>query len=247
MDAPVVRLHLFFARASTLAVILRQGPTRHMRMILWDTRNDSFTDGQWTKQKVYVDRCAISPDGRHFLYFMLDGRWHTPAEGAYTAISRPPYWTALALFPEGSTWGGGGVFLDAAHFVADGGDDVIGRAEGLTRVYRREPTHRCRTGLQLGSGAPAPLERAVRDKLLELDPPYRLGDAGLDAQSQKTLDRYDTQGGRLYRRTGGDIDLIRDFTEMAFEPVRAPYDWRDLAEDGGEARTTWHPLDREGG
>ena len=105
---PVIRLHLFFARNCDRAVILRQGPSKVFRMILWDRRNDVFEDGQWLKHKVYVERCDLSPDGKHFIYFALDGRWGTMAKGSYTAISKPPFFTALALFPEGDTWGGGG-------------------------------------------------------------------------------------------------------------------------------------------
>lgn len=240
-QSPSVRLHLFFARGCEKAVILRQGPARQFRMILWDRRDDSFQDGQWTRNKVYVERCAISPDARHFLYFMLDGRWGARAEGAYTALSRPPYWTALALFPEGSTWGGGGVFLDDRQFVAGGDEDIIGRAEGLRRVYQRPRDEVCRTGLKLAGGKPAQLEKPVLEKLLAAGVPVDPRNAGLDAEAQRALDRYDTQGGCLYRRNGGEMHLIRDFTDMTFEPVRAPYDWRDPGEDARD----WHPLDRE--
>jgi hypothetical protein len=42
----------------------------------------------------------------------------------------------------------------------------------------------------------------------------------------------DTEGGCLCRRHGADRELIRDFADMAFEPIRAPCDWRDaIAED----------------
>ena len=51
-------------------------------------------------------------------------------------------------------------------------------------------------------------------------------------------------GGRLYRRRGQELELIRDFTEMAFEPLRAPYDWRDET-PAAEEPVPWHPLDGE--
>lgn len=210
MSGPVVRLHLYFARETPRAVILRQGPVRQFRMILWHTDTDRFEDGQWVKQNVYTERCAISPDGRHFIYFMLDGKWHTQAEGAYTAISRPPHFTALALFPEGSTWGGGGTFIDDRHFVATGGEDIIGQARGLERLRRVAPTPENATGLVRADGSRAALAPEVRRRLLEGDgwrPP---------------LDRYDTQGGCLYRRRGGDMEMIRDFTAMRFERVTPP-------------------------
>ena len=55
---------------------------------------------------------------------------------------------------------------------------------------------------------------------------------------QGLLDQYDTMGGKLYRRQGLELELIRDFTDMEFEAVRAPYD--DRVED-----TPWHPLDND--
>lgn len=245
MTAPVVRLHLSFARDVPKAVILRQGPSRQFRMILWDRRDDSFEDGQWTKNRVYPERCAVSPDARHILYFMLDGHWSGAAEGAYTALSRPPYWTALALFPEGSTWGGGGVFLDDRHYLADGGADIIGRDEGLVRATRGDVTKDCKSGLRLPGGRPVPLDRVTRECLAACAPPA--SNAALAtalAAGDNPLDRYDTQGGCLYRREGGEMTLIRDFTAMEFEPMRAPYDWRD--DDAAECDSrAWHPLDRE--
>ncbi|MGB3409395.1 MAG: hypothetical protein WBA67_18075, partial [Jannaschia sp.] len=86
-------LTLFFAIETDRAVILRRGPARHTRMILWHRDTDQFEDGQWITKKVYADRGDLSPDGRHFLYFALDGQWAGLARGAYTAVSRPPYWT----------------------------------------------------------------------------------------------------------------------------------------------------------
>jgi len=99
---PVIRLHLFFARDNDRAVILRQGPSDVFRLILWHRDSDRFEDGQWLKHKVYTDRCDLSPDGRHFLYFALDGKWGSAARGSYTAISRPPFFTALGT--EASTF-----------------------------------------------------------------------------------------------------------------------------------------------
>lgn len=245
MQKPVVRLHLFFATENDRAVIVRQGPTRHYRMILWHRDTDTFEDGQWIKQRVYLDFCDLSPDGSHFIYFVLDGKWNTEAKGAYTVVSRPPYWTALALCPEGSTWSKGGVFLDNVHYYAVGGPDIIGRDEGLSRVRLGEPEKGCTTGIRLMSGARAPLDRAATKRLLGDAPPedaYELYHR-MHVPRPALLDRYDTQGGCLYRRNGLELELIRDFTEMEFEPIRAPYDWRDERDEGAPA--PWHPLDSE--
>jgi hypothetical protein len=50
---------------------------------------------------------AASPDGELLLYFALQGsRWQTSYRGSWTAVSRVPWLHALALWPQGDTWGG---------------------------------------------------------------------------------------------------------------------------------------------
>ncbi|SHL54300.1 hypothetical protein SAMN05444414_11841 [Roseovarius marisflavi] len=195
---PTIKLHLFFARDNSRAVILRQGPSKRYRMILWDRQTNRFEDGQWLDHKVYVERCNLSPDGKHFIYFALDGRWRSEGKGSYSAISRPPYFTALALFPQGHTWGGGGSFIDNAHYIVAGEGDIIGRASGLKRI--REYDDRLRQS----------------EKAEQTTPSDRFEN-----------DLYHTEQGRLYLRKAQELTLIRDFTDMAFTPIRAPYDWRE--------------------
>ena len=233
MNKPVVRLHLFFAEDNDRALILRQGPTETFRMILWYRDTDTFEDGQWLKHKVYVERCALSPDGRHFIYFALNGVWSGEAEGSYTALSRPPYFTALALFPEDSTWGGGGRFLDNSLYVASGGADIIGRAEGLTRLTLVKADAQFPSGLRGPDGKCALIGKDKAARAFDTSPPRH-----------PAFDLYDTMGGKLYRRDGLDLILIRDFNDMTFEPIRAPYDWRDDTTPAKPAEP-WHPLQDE--
>jgi hypothetical protein len=243
MSEPVVRLHLFFATQNNTAVILRQGPTKQFRLILWHRDTDAFEDGQWLKHKVYVERCDLSPDGSHFIYFVLDGKWSADTQGSYTVISRPPYFTALALFPQGDTWGGGGVFLDDVHYYAHGGADIIGRDQGLSRISLGEPSKGCTTGIRLQNGQRAPLDRAATRRLLDepkANDIYELHNR-MAVPRGDLLDRYDTLGGKLYHRRGENLELIRDFTDMSFEEVIAPYDWRHDPEDPS-ANQHWHPL-----
>lgn len=239
---PLVRLHLFFATENDRAVILRQGPSRQFRMILWHRETDTFEDGQWIRNKIYIERCALSPDGAHFLYFVLDGRWSSEAMGSYTVLSRPPYWTALALFPQGDTLGGGGVFIDNIHYWACGDADIIGRDDGLSRVQLGEPGKGCSSGLRLVSGQRAPLSREATRRILADPAPTTARDVfdRMAAPESDALTRYDTQGGKLYRRNGMELELIRDFTDMEVEPIRAPYDWRPEGSD------PWHPLKDDG-
>lgn len=107
------RLHVVLAREASQGVILRRGPSYWVRAILWHTDTDQFEGGQWLRGKIYGDRCALSPNGSLFLYFAAQYQHSRHGyEGTWTAISKPPYLTALALWPLGNTWGGGGMFID---------------------------------------------------------------------------------------------------------------------------------------
>lgn len=52
---------MLFASRAPVAVILRRGPRTHWQLILWDTRRDTFTPGQWMKGLVKL--MGLSPSG----------------------------------------------------------------------------------------------------------------------------------------------------------------------------------------
>ena len=243
--APQTRLYLFFARDNDRAVILRQGPSKQVRMIVWHRDSNTFEDGQWIKQKIYTERCDLSPDGEHFIYFTLDGKWEPPAHGTYTVISKPPYWTGLALFPLGDTWSGGGAFLDSQHYFANGGFDIIKRTTGIQRVYPGEPEVGCSTGFRLQTGDRVQLDRAATKRLLAELAPTEIWDLRdrMRIPSEPGVDKYLTKDGKLFCYENDTLKLIRDFNHMSFEPIQAPYDWRADAITG-EAQP-WHPLEGE--
>jgi hypothetical protein len=87
--------------------------------VKWRTDCDAFEAGQWFKGRVYDRRSDLSPDGELLIYFAskITGRTLSDSEYTYawTAISRPPYFTALALWPKGDCWHGGGLFLGPRH------------------------------------------------------------------------------------------------------------------------------------
>lgn len=101
------------ARDASVAVLLRRGPTDWVELIRWTTSNDTFERGQWFHGRVYERRCDLSPSGELFVYFAAK---HNPKQFesdytyAWTALSRPPYFTALSLWPKGDCWDGGGWF-----------------------------------------------------------------------------------------------------------------------------------------
>lgn len=101
---PPARLSVLLAREAPVAVIFRRGPSKVVRLIRWQTDTDQFEPGQWLFGVLYPDRCDLSPDGKYLLYFAA--KWHLDI-GSFTAISRPPFLTALALWRKGDAWGGG--------------------------------------------------------------------------------------------------------------------------------------------
>lgn len=116
------RLSVFLARGAPVGVILRRGPTKWVQLIRWDRNTDSFELGQWFHGRVYGDRCDLSPNGRLFIYFATKygtRRDDNDVGETWTAISRPPYFTALALWRNFSTWEGGGAFATDTDVLVD--------------------------------------------------------------------------------------------------------------------------------
>lgn len=101
------RLYVILAREAQYGVIFRRGPSKRVLLIGWNTAGDTFERGQWFKGRIYERRCDLSPEGDLLLYFAANYR---KPYFSWTAISRPPFLTALALWPKGDCWGGGGHF-----------------------------------------------------------------------------------------------------------------------------------------
>lgn len=104
------RLYALIARDARKAVVFRRGPSKNVLLLDWDLKTDTLTPGQWFKGRIYERRCDLSPNGDLLVYFAA--KHHGPL-GTWTAVSRPPYLAALALWAKGDAWGGGGLFDDA--------------------------------------------------------------------------------------------------------------------------------------
>jgi hypothetical protein len=98
-------------RAPVVAVLAR-GPSRWARVGRWDLEHDRFEHGAWMAATVYPQRCDLSPDGRWLAYFTLkpSSRWR--AGWTYVAVSRLPWFTALAAWGTDGTWTRGVRFVE---------------------------------------------------------------------------------------------------------------------------------------
>ena len=115
-DSPC-RLFVYLAKDAPLAAVLRRGPSDWARLSLWHTDTDVFEHGQWLKGRVYERRCDISADGSLFVAFVRQSGGREagpPAKDTWVAVSRMPYFTALALWFAGGTYHTGAFFPDAA-------------------------------------------------------------------------------------------------------------------------------------
>jgi hypothetical protein len=113
------RLYVILAREAPIGVIFRRGPTKWVQLVKWHTDRDEFEEGQWFHGRIYERRCDLSPDGSLLIYFAnklaAGDRIDESYTYAWTAISKPPYFTALALWPKGDCWHGGGLFTSNSH------------------------------------------------------------------------------------------------------------------------------------
>ncbi|MGB3694091.1 MAG: hypothetical protein WBG70_17640 [Spirulinaceae cyanobacterium] len=136
------RIHVLLARDKPLGLVIRRGPSKHVATILWDCRRDKFQLGQWLKGLIYERRSDLSPDGKYFIYFAMNGRWQGEAKGSWTAISRTPYLTALAIFPKGDCYNGGGLWTSRnTYWLNNGyGHSVLRDTQKVSRDKKFQPS-----------------------------------------------------------------------------------------------------------
>src|SRR5689334_12146078 len=109
------RLFGFMAHNGESCVLLRRGPTAWVQLIKWHLPSGVFDRGQWFRGRIYEFNSDVSPDGELFAY---SARKEGPRQAktsyseTFVAVSRPPYFTALTLWPFG-----GGDGNSAAIFV----------------------------------------------------------------------------------------------------------------------------------
>jgi len=91
---PPARLSICLAAEANTGVIFRRGPTDWVRLIRWNTLTDEFEPGQWLHGK--VEHYTLSPSAQ----FLLCSVHHFSREPYdWVTLSRPPYFSALALWP----------------------------------------------------------------------------------------------------------------------------------------------------
>jgi hypothetical protein len=196
--AAMPKLFVIPARDKPIAVIFRRGRHRAKQwyhVIQWNTRRDTFLAGAWIKGRIYEDKCDISPDGSLLLCFVLQGsRAGTDFTHAWTAVSRMPWLHALVLWPQGTTYGGGGRFLDNRTITVNGPTHKEFPLRGLRVVTADAPLH------------------VKSDDVQDADW------CGRDHDGRIVFSR----SGQLFRREKSTDKIVADFTDMTPNPQPAP-------------------------
>jgi hypothetical protein len=152
-------LFVILARNGRHAVIFRRGPSKQVLLIKWDRRSDRFEIGQWFKGRIFERRCDLSPSGEMLVYLAAKHKGPIPT---WSAISRPPYLTALALWPNMGTWGGGGLF-DSEYALRLNHDSLHRKLADGFQLPKQMRVHPLGSGAGGGEDAPIYHERLVRD------------------------------------------------------------------------------------
>lgn len=109
MTEASTRIYGIIAREAPVAVLFRRGPSKFVQMLKWNLDDDTFEHGQWLNGRIYERRADLSPSGKLVIYFAA--KYKGPMT-SWTAVSKPPYLTAIALWEGMGAWGGGGLFDD---------------------------------------------------------------------------------------------------------------------------------------
>ena len=114
-DSIAPRLHAVVAQDANVAIVFRRGPSKWWHILRWDLDALALEPGAWLKGQLYPRRSNVSPDGELLGYFCLKGQW-----GAYFAVSKAPWATALAAWEAGSAWTTGCVFGPQRELIMHG-------------------------------------------------------------------------------------------------------------------------------
>lgn len=140
MRAEPPRIFCIPASDAPVLAVIRRGPTEWAHVGRWDVERDEYQPGSWFRGRIYPQRCDLSPDGRWFCYFTLNGKvpgtgtekW--PHGSTYVAISRLPWLTAL------TAWGTCGTWTRGMHFRAPHGRLGVPYGEGKRNKFGLEYT-----------------------------------------------------------------------------------------------------------
>jgi hypothetical protein len=134
------KLHVLLAREAGRAIVIRRGPSSQTSVFAWDRETNLFQIAHWFKGRIYERRSDISPDGKFWIYFAMNGKWQAETSGSWTTVARTPQLKAISLYAKGNCWNGGGLFLSNRTFWLNDGLGHVPLFES-DRVHRSHHYH----------------------------------------------------------------------------------------------------------
>ncbi len=134
------RIKMLHARKANFSVIFRKGPAKWTQLLKWNTETDEIIEGQWFKGSFYPEKSDLSPYGNYLIYFAAKFKDEND-KYAWTAISKPPYLTAVALWKQKDTFDGGGLFESTRKIYLnvskeDAKPEIFPEGQGLKIVFK---------------------------------------------------------------------------------------------------------------
>jgi hypothetical protein len=233
------RIYCLLARDDRTGVIFRRGPSKLVRLLRWHLASDTIEPGQWFRGRIRERRCDLSPDGELLVYFAAR---HAGPLGTWTAVSRPPYFTALALWPKGDSWGGGGLFASRRRLGLNHSAPLtLGPGFYLPGWLSVSPV-----GDWAGRGEDTPIERErmVRDgwQLIATSPGAEYSRRGRSLYTFATPEIYERPQ-PLSPRKGGKRPTLRRERHGVFVIGGPKYDEAFVVADGARELRRIHPCD----
>lgn len=113
------RIYVLPAAHAAQALVVRRGPTRWWHLLEWNLEKPALRSGAWLKGTLYPRRCGLSPDGKIFGYFVHKQRQDRSWPDSYFAVSKAPWFRALAAWETVGTWTGGCQFDDHGNLIVE--------------------------------------------------------------------------------------------------------------------------------
>jgi len=103
------RIKILNASKANQSVIFRRGPSKWVQLLKWNTKTDEILPRQWFNGRIYSNKSDLSPYGEYMIYFAAKFKMIVD-QYSWTALSKPPYYSALAIWKKEDTYDGGGYF-----------------------------------------------------------------------------------------------------------------------------------------
>lgn len=215
----MTKLHLYKARDKNIVVILRGYKKTEWEMIRWNLDNDTFTEGQWLRNK-HLDpkSAAISPNGEYFVYgYDVYGQAVGKGWQSVGVASKVPYFTA-DYFQE---YTGGRIWFPYTHFDENGRLVDTGTTAKLFQSMS-EPFEIVEQYKLRNPGTT--LEKVNDFTLVKLNGQYKIHSSIARINSGYTQQSFTDPKGRLITSEEGKLfangELLYDTTDHVFRCVK---------------------------